>query len=120
MNRNKILSVIFAGSIIAETLISARQFDAVVPQPHIDFEIVVPVVASVSTISVGMFSVIYISSCFTDKNAGKQGQMTEPKRFSSLEDAMRAPFPVGYESAQIWADNGRWVFGQANFGWQPL
>jgi len=120
MNRKKILPVVLAGSIIVETLISAHQSYAVVPQPHIDFEIVEPFESTVSTVSAGVFSVIYISSCFMDKNGGKPGQMTEPKKFSSLMDAMRAPFPRGYEFAQILADKGRWTYGRANFGWQAL
>jgi hypothetical protein len=117
MDRKNILPVVLAVSIICEMLTSAHQFDSAVPQPHIEFEIAAPFMSSVSTISVNMVSVIYISSGRMDE-VGKPGQMTERIMFSSVRDAMSAPFPVGYESAALWTRTGRYVYHSPRFGWE--
>jgi hypothetical protein len=118
MNKKKILPVVLAGSMIGETLISARHFEGLAPQPHIEFEITMPIATTVSSIPTGMVSVVYISSGFMDKNDGGPGQMTEPIWFASVEDAMRAPLPTAYDTAQVWSEKGRVAYRQPKFGWQ--
>ncbi|MFZ0519979.1 MAG: hypothetical protein WAL95_03085 [Candidatus Acidiferrales bacterium] len=116
MKRLKVLHLVLVGTIVGEALISARHCDGV-PQPHIEFEITVPFVPSVSTISANMVSVIYISSARMDE-AGRPGRMTEPIMFPSVHDAMGAPFPTGYESAALWAEKIRYVYYSSRFGWE--
>lgn len=66
-----------------------------------------------------MASVVYMSSGFMDKNGGQPGQMTEPTMFPSVEDAKRVPFPAGYESASLWAENVQWVRQRPDSSWEP-
>jgi hypothetical protein len=119
MKTRKVLPVLLAGSIIGEMLISARDFDSTAPHAHVEFEITAPFVSSLSTVSTGMASVIYSSSCFADKNGGGQGHMTEPIKFPSIEAAMCAPFPIGYESATLWTERGRYAYHSPRFAWEP-
>jgi hypothetical protein len=117
MNNRKVLPAMLVGAIMGETLISAHHFDSSIPQPHVEFEITVPFLHSVSTISARMVSVIYISSGRMDEIGGP-GQMTEPVMFSSIRDAVSAPFPAGYESAALWTPAGRYVYHSPRFGWE--
>jgi hypothetical protein len=118
MNKKKVLPVVLIGSMVGESLMSARHFDSGAPQPHIEFEITLPFVSPVSTVTAGMASVVYVSSGFMDKNVRRSGQMTEAKMFPSVEDAMRGPFPTGYESAYLRAEVGRYAFHPPRFGWE--
>jgi hypothetical protein len=51
MNKKKVLPVVLAGSILGETVISTRHYEALAPQAHTEVEITVPFAAAVSPVS---------------------------------------------------------------------
>lgn len=61
--------------------------------------------------------VIYATPCFLEKNAGKVGQLTEPREFASVEAAKTAPLPDGCSFAGMPIEGGVYVFSAA-FGWE--
>lgn len=61
-------------------------------------------------------SVLYITSCYMDRNGGHAGQQAK-RSFASLEDAKNAPFPEGYTFARIVVEGGEWAY-QSPHGWQ--
>lgn len=137
VSHRKLLPSILAGWLVVEMPISAKHFDFIAPRSptrseseitepfvhsvvplHIESEITEPLQSCVSTVSVGIASVVYISACLRDKNGGRPGHMTEPVRFSSTADAMHAPLPTGYESALLTAPEARYSYSSI-WRWQP-
>jgi hypothetical protein len=119
MNKRKILPLVLAGSIIVEMPISDHYFDSIVTHPHIEFEITVPFVGTVSNFSTGgVVSVLYLTSCLVNTNGSKSGQISGPVKFPSIKDAMSAPFPAGYESAMLRAETGHYFYQSPRFGWE--
>jgi hypothetical protein len=65
-------------------------------------------------------SAIYATTGFIEGNGGKPGQITEPERFDSVEEAMNAPFPTGCSFALIRGEDGCYVYHSSGFGWEAV
>jgi hypothetical protein len=65
-------------------------------------------------------SAIYATPGLMEENGGKPGQITEPERFDSVEEAMNAPFPTGCNFALIRGEEGCYVYHSSRFGWEPV